>query len=217
MAPIFWRAPRLELRNYRSADAKIQAARFYDDGASRTLSSGASDLEAGRNHYVEVSCFDGSSPVVVVVVFGTLPPSAEEDHHEKEELAALVSAPSEEVVRRLRAIGEPARLFGESDVARCERLAAAERAGRDEDEFKLEGAYAIRNTFLAEGDENEDESESEDETPPSNLKLIRSWIRARLGDWRRDLNARSDSEKRAPRGRVETKTFSSAGTTSDRW
>ncbi|KAJ8598711.1 hypothetical protein CTAYLR_010745 [Chrysophaeum taylorii] len=156
-------------------------------------------LEAKRRKVEPPSSSSSSS--------GPSPPSAEEDHHEKEELAALVSAPSEEVVRRLRAIGEPARLFGESDVARCERLAAAERAGRVEDEFKLEGAYAIRNTFLAEGDESEDESESEDETPPSNLKLIRSWIRARLGDWRRDLNARSDSEKRAPRGRVETKTF----------
>jgi len=47
----------------------------------------------------------------------------------------------------------------------------------------------------------------EKKKPPSEDAVIRRWIRARLKDWERKLEARPDAEKRSPLGRVDTKTY----------
>ncbi|KAH8055713.1 hypothetical protein JL722_8059 [Aureococcus anophagefferens] len=128
----------------------------------------------------------------------------------------------------------PVATFGEADGDRTRRLAALEASatGADEDDYRLGGAYAIRNTFLKtnaagtprarpEDDDASDDSGDEDESPekapaaargaeakpPSDFKKIRRWIRRHLKSWEATLVARADAAKRAPQGRVETKTY----------
>lgn len=126
----------------------------------------------------------------------------------KKELATLERA---EVFRRLRRLGEPVTLFGESDGDRCARLARGEEAQETgDDEFKLRGAYAIRNTFLQErqtGREEEEEEEEDDDQPSDDHGVIRRWVRFHLREWARELESRPEATKRAPHGRVETNTF----------
>lgn len=141
----------------------------------------------------------------------------------------LSNLSKDEVYQRLRRLGEPVTLYGESDLARCKRLAKLEyaRPGID-DEYKLTGAYAIKNTFLAEHrdiheDDEEDEVSIDDDdydkpisevgakpsrnSAPSDYKVIRRWVRDRLKEWEQELDARPESHKRAPHGRVEIKKY----------
>lgn len=141
----------------------------------------------------------------------------------------LLNLSKDEVYQRLRRLGEPVTLYGESDLARCKRLAKLEyaRPGSD-DEYKLTGAYAIKNTFLAENqdihDDDEEDEESVDDddddkptseggtnssrkSAPSDYKVIRRWVRDRLKEWEQELDARPESHKRAPHGRVEIKKY----------
>ena len=149
-------------------------------------------------------------------------------------LAVLEDLSRDDIFARLRALGEPVTTFGEADGDRTRRLAALEASatGADEDDYRLGGAYAIRNTFLKtnaagaprarpEEDDASDDSGDEDEspekapaaardaeaTPPSDFKKIRRWIRRHLKAWEAALVARADAAKRAPQGRVETKTY----------
>ncbi|KAH8072005.1 hypothetical protein JL721_3912 [Aureococcus anophagefferens] len=151
-------------------------------------------------------------------------------------LAVLKDLSRDDIFARLRALGEPVTTFGEADGDRTRRLAALEASatGADEDDYRLGGAYAIRNTFLKtnaagtprarpEDDDASDDSGDEDESPekapaaargaeakpPSDFKKIRRWIRRHLKSWEATLvaRARADAAKRAPQGRVETKTY----------
>ena len=149
-------------------------------------------------------------------------------------LAVLKDLSRDDIFARLRALGEPVTTFGEADGDRTRRLAALEASatGADEDDYRLGGAYAIRNTFLKtnaagtprarpEDDDASDDSGDEDESPekapaadrgaeakpPSDFKKIRRWIRRHLKSWEATLVARADAAKRAPQGRVETKTY----------
>ena len=118
------------------------------------------------------------------------------------------------------------------NAADAQAALEASATGADEDDYRLGGAYAIRNTFLKtnaagaprarpEEDDASDDSGDEDEspekapaaardaeaTPPSDFKKIRRWIRRHLKAWEATLVARADAAKRAPQGRVETKTY----------
>ncbi|KAH8074900.1 hypothetical protein JL720_10648 [Aureococcus anophagefferens] len=140
------------------------------------------------------------------------------------------------------AAAKPVTTFGEADGDRTRRLAALEASatGADEDDYRLGGAYAIRNTFLKtnaagtprarpEDDDASDDSGDEDESPekapaaargaeakpPSDFKKIRRWIRRHLKSGS-DARARTRRSAR-PRAAWRPRPTSSARTTSGRW
>ena len=61
---------------------------------------------------------------------------------------ARMKLPVAEVKDRLRSRGQPITLFGESDEQRYDRLRHVETSHHDVDGIALQGAYAMRNTFL---------------------------------------------------------------------
>ncbi|KFM25756.1 hypothetical protein F751_2598 [Auxenochlorella protothecoides] len=124
----------------------------------------------------------------------------------------------EEVIRRLRRLKEPATLFGESDEARAERLAEAQRTLTVDDEteggqqanFNIEfarqqraakkarrtgegGTAALMASFRA----------AADSLAATNLPLedrLARRLRGWCADWEADLEARSEEDQASPAG-----------------
>ena len=136
-------------------------------------------------------------------------------------------------MQRLRAMGLPIRVFGESESDRLERLNAAMEqqqhvmAGLSEmDEFRLGSGHGIRNPFLeSKREQNQDEpetsvakavkpdsehrheeekDESADDDPH---KRIYRFFKGILRQWEDDLALRPEAAKRTAAGRNETKTL----------
>jgi pre-mRNA-splicing factor 18 len=128
-----------------------------------------------------------------------------------------------EVMQRLRSMGFPIRLFGESLEDRLNRLQQAlkqqanAKAGQTEmDEFRLGKGHGIRNPFL-EKDEKEGapaaqqkqkpkEKEEEDDRADPHKRIYR-YFKDLLNDWEDDLSKRDDALKKSVSGRNETKTL----------
>ena len=75
-----------------------------------------------------------------------------------------VMLPKAEVVVRLRNMGEPTTLFGETDVERLARLRTLElSASTFMADTALEGSYVVRNTFLEKDGANDEDNDDDDD------------------------------------------------------
>ncbi|KXS19183.1 Prp18-domain-containing protein [Gonapodya prolifera JEL478] len=147
---------------------------------------------------------------------------------------ALIS--SAEVVRRLRARGEPIRLFGESDAARTDRLRLVEsqeekvEGQRNEFMRALEatdkrlametiqrGAGVVDEEALRRRAREEAELEGVDTTPicvdllmkdpERTYHLLSVYFRRLFMAWEKDLESRSDEDKRSNEGKKREAMF----------
>ena len=146
----------------------------------------------------------------------------------------IESLSSEEVMQRLRALGLPIQMFGETATHRMERLREALEnqknvmAGLSEmEEFRLGSGHGIRNPFLERDKKKEDqgetlqakaadeakkaarkegkeEEEGDDDDPH---KRIYRFFKDLLRQWEDDLALRPESVKRTAAGKNETKTL----------
>ena len=73
-----------------------------------------------------------------------------------------VILPVEEVIRRLRSMGAPITLFGESDMERLKRMRKIEIEGLDDEGVLHTGTHAMRNVFLKGKAHQEGENEVDD-------------------------------------------------------
>ena len=104
-------------------------------------------------------------------------------------------------MKRLRQLGQPVTLFGETADERIRRLALHDPRNEGEDDFRLRGGHEI-----TEAKETK-EKEEKDEEVTDDFSRIRSWIKARLKAWESALESRSDADKRSAQGRLKTKTY----------
>mmetsp|Transcript_54061 Transcript_54061/g.143921 ORF Transcript_54061/g.143921 Transcript_54061/m.143921 type:complete len:267 (-) Transcript_54061:109-909(-) len=115
-----------------------------------------------------------------------------------------------EVMMRLRELGQPITIFGESDVSRFQRLAKIEAESVDRENIGLEDRKKKNDEEAAPEDNpaNEDEEEDEGERYPGDgtgfEDVIRKWVRKILKSWESDLNARAEEDKTSASGRHET-------------
>lgn len=146
----------------------------------------------------------------------------------KKNASDVESLTSEEVMQRLRALGLPIQMFGETPTHRKTRLKEALEnqknvmAGLSEmEEFRLGSGHGIRNTFLerekkgndvaqddekvARKQEKEDDGHDDDDDDP--VKRIYRFFKGLLRQWEDDLAARPEAVKRTAAGRNETKTL----------
>jgi pre-mRNA-splicing factor 18 len=147
----------------------------------------------------------------------------------KKNASDVESLTSEEVMQRLRALGLPIQMFGETPTHRKTRLKEALEnqknvmAGLSEmEEFRLGSGHGIRNTFLerekkgndvAQDDEKvarkqekeDDGHDNDDDDDP--VKRIYRFFKGLLRQWEDDLAARPEAVKRTAAGRNETKTL----------
>ncbi|KAJ3121627.1 mRNA splicing protein prp18 [Nowakowskiella sp. JEL0407] len=144
--------------------------------------------------------------------------------HEDEDIDLLKISP-EEVIKRLRARLEPIRLFAESDSHRLRRLKLLESKDESSDgqqnDFrkaleksaeqanldylkKKSGVVEDFDSIKKKQKELEDNSvdtsiisfELFEKDPDLNIKLVRIYFKRLIKEWEKDLNERSDEEKR---------------------
>ena len=145
----------------------------------------------------------------------------------KKSTSDIESLSSDEVMQRLRALGLPIQMFGETSSHRKTRLKEAMEnqknvmAGLSEmEEFRLGSGHGIRNTFLErekKGDEmqedakvarkQEKEEDGDDDDGNDPVKRIYRFFKGLLRQWEDDLAARPEAVKRTAAGRNETKTL----------
>ena len=144
----------------------------------------------------------------------------------------------QEVTEKLRLMGLPVRLFGEvsnqGDDSRRNRLrqALAQQtltlAGlKEQDEFRLDKAHTIRNTFLEKEkvdsskmagllgtDQRDDKGkkDTKDNVPDKPLptdpyKRVYKYFKGLIREWEEDLDKRPEEVKRSIAGKNETKTM----------
>ena len=158
------------------------------------------DLQQQRRKDIEASA--ARKPVArPVVVEEVQPTTPRDDDRIEERVKALNKLPSGDVIKRLRQLGQPVTLFGETAEERIRRLAVHDPRNEGEDDFRLRGGHEI-----TEQKETKEEKEEEEE-PTDDFSRIRSWIKARLKAWESALESRSDADKRSAQGRLKTRTF----------
>ena len=160
------------------------------------------DLQQQRRKDIEESAKRKpiSKPVVVEEAQPTTP---KDDDRIEERVKALSKLPPQDVMKRLRQLGQPVTLFGETADERIRRLALHDPRNEGEDDFRLRGGHEI--TEAKETKEKEEKDDEEDLT--DDFSRIRSWIKARLKAWEAALESRSDADKRSAQGRLKTKTY----------
>lgn len=151
--------------------------------------------------------------------------------------ADIESLSSDEVIQRLRALGLPIQMFGETETHRKDRLQEAMEkqksvmAGLSEmEEFRLGSGHGIRNPFLErdkKGGGHQEEApqesvakaaddeakkvarkqEKEDDDDDDPHKRIYRFFKGLLRQWEDDLALRPEAVKRTAAGRNETKTL----------
>ena len=158
------------------------------------------DLQQQRRKDIEASA--ARKPVArPVVVEEVQPTTPKDDDRIEERVKALAKLPQQGVIKRLRQLGQPVTLFGESADERIRRLAVHDPRNEGEDDFRLRDGHEITETK-----ETKEEKEEEEE-PTDDFSRIRSWIKARLKAWESALESRSDADKRSAQGRLKTKTY----------
>jgi len=139
--------------------------------------------------------------------------------------------PFDEVISKLRSVGQPVTLFGESERSRQSRLEELEEKTRlsligDNDDMALRGGHQGRNVFLDNKSTNDvlDTSESnrkkkkkkkkkrkkEDEGDLSDLPKdtqCYTFFKRMLREWNEILDIRPDEIKRSVSGKIATKTY----------
>eukprot|EP00611_Tribonema_gayanum_P030663 TRINITY_DN85_c1_g3_i2.p2 TRINITY_DN85_c1_g3~~TRINITY_DN85_c1_g3_i2.p2 ORF type:complete len:346 (-),score=156.72 TRINITY_DN85_c1_g3_i2:776-1813(-) len=140
--------------------------------------------------------------------------------------AAAAAAPpklsAKEVKARLREMGEPVTVFGETAEGRAARLGAAV-AAHEHDDFQIGGGHEIKNQFLRQGsegsirttdsnnhgdkdDDDDDKDDEKDDGPVSDYTYVRRFFKTLLKQWEEDLNARPEQVKGSIQGRRDTRT-----------
>jgi pre-mRNA-splicing factor 18 len=162
--------------------------------------------------------------------------TADEGEEEKEGVKTL-KMPPEEITQRLRSLGYPIMLFGESSRDRLKRLRTAldkqknvQALTSENDEFRLGKGHGIRNPFLEKekykkndhhaeeamedeekgnkGDSKEKQDESADLLDENDPhKRVYRYFKNLLNQWEEDLAMRPESVKKSVAGRNETKTL----------
>jgi pre-mRNA-splicing factor 18 len=142
----------------------------------------------------------------------------------------------DDITKRLRMLGHPIKLFGETTTDRVKRLRKALdeqknlQAGLSEmEEFRLGRGHGIRNPFLEkddkvkraedpaeaadevdkkEGDDTKDNDNDNNELDENDPhKRVYKYFKGLIKTWEADLNERPESVKRSVAGRNETKTM----------
>jgi len=157
------------------------------------------DLQQQRRKDIEASA--ARKPVArPVVVEEAQPTTPKDDDRIEERVKALTKLPPGDVMKRLRQLGQPVTLFGETADERIRRLALHDPRNEGEDDFRLRGGHEI-------SEAKETKEKDEDEEVTDDFSRIRSWIKARLKAWESALESRSDADKRSAQGRLKTKTY----------
>ena len=198
--------PAWEIRQRLTKDAlaaEIAKKRKQVDGAkggdAKRRWVRTADLQQQRRKDIEASA--ARKPVARPVVVEEAPPTTPKDDRVEERVKALSKLPSGDVIKRLRQLGQPVTLFGETADERIRRLAIHDPRNEGEDDFRLRGGHEI-----TEAKETK-EKEEKDEEVTDDFSRIRSWIKARLKAWESALESRSDADKRSAQGRLKTKTY----------
>ena len=138
--------------------------------------------------------------------------------------SSLAKLSSEDLLKRLRGLGLPISLFGESLENRIQRLQTAlvqqsstQKTQTEMDEFRLGKGHGIRNPFLdrekdtkkkvvvvVAAKEEEDEHDPTDDDPH---KKVYRFLKGLLNQWEEDLALRPEAAKRTAAGKNETKTL----------
>ncbi|KAL2919653.1 hypothetical protein HK105_200567 [Polyrhizophydium stewartii] len=162
-------------------------------------------------------------------------PDAELD----ESMVHLLHLGEEETIKRLRARGQPIRLFGETNHQRLARLrrveSAEERSEGQRNDFKdlLQAAdKGLAENLLRGRDSDAQDKQFEKknkadlfkdiDTSVISLKLLQTdkdttcnliavYIRRLLIEWEKELEARPDEEKRSTQGKLQSVTMAQAG------
>ena len=157
------------------------------------------DLQQQRRKEIEEAA--ARKPVARPIVEEEVQPTTPKDDDRVEErVKALTKLPSGDVIKRLRQLGQPVTLFGETADERIRRLAVHDPRNEGEDDFRLRGGHEIT-------EQKETKEKDDDEEVTDDFSRIRSWIKARLKAWESALESRSDADKRSAQGRLKTKTF----------
>ena len=156
------------------------------------------DLQQQRRKDIEASA--ARKPVARPVVVEEEQPTTPKDDRVEERVKALSKLPSQDVIKRLRQLGQPVTLFGETADERIRRLAVHDPRNEGEDDFRLRGGHEIT-------EQKETKEKDDDEEVTDDFSRIRSWIKARLKAWESALESRSDADKRSAQGRLKTKTY----------
>ncbi|TMW65746.1 hypothetical protein Poli38472_008388 [Pythium oligandrum] len=139
----------------------------------------------------------------------------------KEEQEEEVTLSWTDMKKRLRELGEPITLFGESTKARMERLRRAQHDAASRKEDELGEGHDIRNEFVErdeEGDDRVDEDgrgeHGEDVDAPdddgkddTDELLVYRFFKGMLLRWEQDLANRPDHIKHTAQGKMATKTM----------
>ena len=158
------------------------------------------DFQQQRRKDIEASA--ARKPVArPVVVEEEQPATSKDDDRVEERVKALSKLPAQDVIKRLRQLGQPVTLFGETADERIRRLAVHDPRNEGEDDYRLRGGHEITETKETKEKDDEDEVDEDD------FSRIRSWIKARLKAWESALESRSDADKRSAQGRLKTKTY----------
>ena len=156
----------------------------------------------------------------------------EEDSRKKKAndniVSSTVDSPIDdtEIIRKLRELGQPTKLFAESKEARRQRLediliakinTTVEEEDTSRDEFRLGSGHGIRNPFLAKDGDDDDTKKGKDEDKEAadhtvedendEHKRIYRFFKTLLRQWEDELASRPEEIKRSAKGKVETKTL----------
>ena len=100
------------------------------------------DLQQQRRKDIEASA--ARKPVArPVVVEEVQPTTPKDDDRIEERVKALSKLPQGDVIKRLRQLGQPVTLFGETADERIRRLAIHDPRNEGEDDFRLRGGHEI--------------------------------------------------------------------------
>ncbi|KAH7650216.1 hypothetical protein FG379_003295 [Cryptosporidium bovis] len=118
-----------------------------------------------------------------------------------------------EIIRRLRLLGEPITLFGESNIQRYERLLALEIQGITKEEINI----GQKNIFTHEFDSNislysvnnndnieVDFVDIKQEDGEDNEKFVLRWIETQMNEWEKLLKCRSKIDAETEKGKFDS-------------
>ncbi|OWZ12449.1 Pre-mRNA-splicing factor 18 [Phytophthora megakarya] len=151
----------------------------------------------------------------------TIENDTEQTETPQKESEALLAWP--DLRRRLRELGEPITLFGESMQDRMTRLRRVEMDAVTKHEDELGAGHDIRNRFVGGEDAQREQNEAEDEefaTEESEKnknkekeddqdqdKMVYRFFKGMLQRWEKDLANRPDHVKRTAQGKIAVKTM----------
>lgn len=115
----------------------------------------------------------------------------------------------EEIVRRLRARGEPVTLFGENFAERLKRLRMLEQQNLGADELKGMKLSREEAGDEEDGKVREERKLSDDDVVNKKTpeKRILAFLKLTLGDWERAVDAMDPAQRRMTAGRQEVQTL----------